>query len=91
MVSTITSFYSRFNSYKNGTRKVSKVYPKKCNVYQEQFHRHFNSEGHNGMEDWKITIIDRTENVLELKRRERERERERVTGNTALIDLFLMS
>ena len=66
---------------------MSKVYPKKCNVYQEQFHRHFNSEGHNGMEDWKITIIDRTENVLELKRRERER----VTGNTALIDLFLMS
>ena len=53
---------------------MSNVYPKKCNVYQEQFHRHFNSEGHNGMEDWKITIIDRTENVLELKRRERERE-----------------
>ena len=56
---------------------MSKVYPKKCNVYQEQFHRHFNSEGHNGMEDWKITITDRTKNVLESRRRERERERER--------------
>ena len=31
---------------------------------------HFNSEGHNRMEDWKITIIDRSKNVLELKRRE---------------------
>ena len=40
------------------------VYPKKCN-------RQFNSEeGHNGMEDWKITIINRAENVLELRRRE---------------------
>ena len=49
---------------------ISKVYPNKCNVYQEQFHRHFNSEGHNWMEDWKITIIDRAENVLELRCRE---------------------
>ena len=38
--STITPFRNRFNNYKTGTRKVSKVYPKKCNVYQEQFHRH---------------------------------------------------
>ena len=45
----------------SGARKVSKVYPKKCNIYQEEFHRHFNSEGHNGMEDWNITIIDRAE------------------------------
>ena len=52
------------------TRKVSKVYPKKCNAYQEQFHSDFNSEGHNGMEDWKITIFDRAENVLKLRRRE---------------------
>ena len=42
-----------------GARKVPEVYPEKCNVYQEQFHCHFNSEGHNEMEDWKITIIDR--------------------------------
>ena len=28
------------------------------------------NEGHNGIEDWKITIIDRAENVLELRRRE---------------------
>ena len=57
MSSTITPFRSCFNNYKSGTRKVSNVYHKKRNVYQEQFHRHFNSEGHNGMEDWKITIL----------------------------------
>ena len=61
--STITPSRSRFNNYKSGARKVSKVYPKKCNVYQEQVHRHFNSEGHNGMEGGKITIIDRVEIV----------------------------
>ena len=48
---------------------MSKVYSNKCNVYQEQFHCHFNTEGYNWIEDWKITIIDRAENVLELKRR----------------------
>ena len=68
--STIAPFRSRFDNYKSGPRKVSKVYPKKCNVCQEQFHCHFNYERHNGMEDWKITIIDRAGNVLELRRRE---------------------
>ena len=68
--STITPFLSRFNDYKSGARKFSKFHPKKCNVHQEQFHRHFNSEGHYGMEDWKITIIDRAEDLLELRRRE---------------------
>ena len=67
MGSTITPIRSRFNNYKSGARKVSKVCPKKYNVCQEQYHRRFNSEGHNGMEDWKITIIDRAENVLELR------------------------
>ena len=40
--STTTPFRNRFNNYKNGARKVPKVYPKKCNVYQEEFHRQFN-------------------------------------------------
>ena len=39
-------------------------------VYQEEFHRHFYSEGHNGMEAWKVTIIDRADNGVELMRRE---------------------
>ena len=49
---------------------MSKFFLIKHNVYQEQFCRHFNSEGRNGMEGWKITVIDRAENVLELRRRE---------------------
>ena len=65
--STITPFRRRFNNYKSEARKVSKVYPKKCYVSQEQFHCHFNSEGHNEMEDWKIAIIDWDENVLKLR------------------------
>ena len=56
MGSTITPFLIRFNNYKSGARKVSEVFSKKCNVYQEQFHRLFNTEGNNGMEDLKITI-----------------------------------
>ena len=68
--STITAFCKCFNNYKSGARIVSKVYHKKCNFYQKQFHRHFNSEGHNDMEDWKIIIIDKAENVSEFRRRE---------------------
>ena len=50
---------------------IVKVGLEKCqNVYQEQFHHHFNSEGHNVMEAWEITIIDRAKNVLDLRRRE---------------------
>ena len=67
--STITPLRTCSDNYKSGARKVSNIYPKKCNVYQEQFHRHFNADGHNGMEDWKITIIDRAENFFELRRR----------------------
>ena len=42
-------------------------YPNKGNVYQKQFHCHFNSKGHNVMEDWKIIIIDRAEKFLEVR------------------------
>ena len=42
--------HTHFDNYKIGTRKVLKVYLDKYNVYQEQFRRDFNSEGHNGME-----------------------------------------
>ena len=49
---------------------MPKVYPNKYNGYQEQFHRHSNCDGHSGMKGWKITITDRTEIVLEQRRRE---------------------
>ena len=31
MGSTITSFHTHFQNYKNGARKVSKIHPNKCN------------------------------------------------------------
>ena len=65
--STITLFCSHLNNYESEARKVSEVYLNNCNVYQEQLHHHFNSEGHNGMQDWKITIIGRAEIVLEFR------------------------
>ena len=72
--SAITPFRTSFNNCKSGARKVSKIYPNKYIVYQEQFYRHFNSEGHKRIEDCKITITDRNENVLELRRRESYRQ-----------------
>ena len=75
--STITPFRTRLNNFENGARKVPKVDPNKCNVYQVQFHWHFNLKGHNGMEEWRFTIIDMAENVLVVKLG--------VVGNTCLI------
>ena len=79
-----------------GLEKLSKFCPNNFNVYQKQFSVYFNSEGKNVRENRKITIIDRAENVLKLRRRERERERERerdgerVIGNMSFICLSLM-
>ena len=50
--STTTSFHDHFNNYKSEAIKVSKVHPKKCNIYKGQFPRHFNYEEHNWMEDY---------------------------------------
>ena len=71
--STMTTFRTSFNNcYKSGTKIVSKVYSNKCNVYQEQFRPHFNSDVQNGMEARKITITDTAENVLELRLSEQD-------------------
>ena len=70
MDSIITPFCTRLNNYKSGAKKLSKVYPNNCSVYLEQFRRLFDSEGQNMTEDWKITIIDRAEYVLEIRCRE---------------------
>jgi len=39
-------------------------------INQEQFHQHFLQPDHNGMDDWKVTIIDKAENEIELRGRE---------------------
>ena len=39
-------------------------------VNQEHFHQHFKLPKHNGMDDWRVTLIDRADNRKELRRRE---------------------
>ena len=68
--STITKFRYRFNNYKSVFRRVSKSFPEYCRVNQEHFHRHFNQSDHNGMDDWKVTLIDKADNEVDLRKRE---------------------
>ena len=39
-------------------------------VKQALFHAHFEDDKHHGMSDWEITLIDQTESVDNLRRRE---------------------
>ena len=50
-------------------RKVSKS-GKPLKVNQEHFHQHFKLPEHNGMDDWRVTFIDRPDDRKELRRRE---------------------
>ena len=59
------SFRSRFNNYKSAHRN----YIKRNTVKQASFHAHFENDKH-GMSDWEITLIDQTESVSDLRRRE---------------------
>ena len=67
--SNITDFRYRFNNYKSAFCKVSKS-GKPPKVNQEHFHQHFKIAEHNGMDDWRVTLIDRADNRKELGRRE---------------------
>ena len=60
------SFRSWFNNYKSAHRN----YIKGNTVKQAQFHAHFEDDKHHGMSDWEITLIDQTESVGDLRRRE---------------------
>ena len=59
------SFRSRFNNYKSARRNFIKGNTAK----QASFHAHFEDDKH-GMSDWEITLIDQTESVDDLRRRE---------------------
>ena len=43
---------------------------KASNVNQLHFHQHFKLPEQNGMDDWRVTLIDRADNRMELRRRE---------------------
>ena len=54
--SNITDFRYRCNNCKSGFRKVSKS-GKPAKVNQEHFHQYFKLAEHNGMDDWRVTLI----------------------------------
>ena len=60
------SFPSRFNNYKSAHRSFIKG----NTVKQVSFHAHFEDDKHHGISDWQITLIDQTDSVDDLRRRE---------------------
>ena len=66
-----TKFRSRANNYKSTQRKfVNKEAVPKQALKQKGFHEHYCSDRHNGIEDWVITLIDSTDTLKELRRKE---------------------
>ena len=59
--SNMTDFCYWFSKYKSAFRKISKSI-KAPNVNQLHFHQHFKLPEHNGMDDWRVTLIDRADN-----------------------------
>ena len=76
--STIRVYRGRFNNYKSVHRKFrenffdknigSKV--KQTKICQEKFHKYFCGEGHSGIEDWEVILIDSAETEKELRTKE---------------------
>ena len=68
---TKTKFRSRANNYKSTQRKImnKKAVPKQA-LKQKRFHEHYYSDGHNGIEDWVITLIDSADTLKELRKKE---------------------
>ena len=61
-----TPFRSRFYNYKSH----NKLYNLKGRSPQVSFHAHFNLPGHNGKEDWEVTLIDQGETFESIRRKE---------------------
>ena len=72
--STITKFRHRINNYKSTHRKFRKKYfekdlaivIKKSELKQKLFHE----QGHQGTENWSVTLIDQVEDLDLLKKKE---------------------
>ena len=67
--SNITDFRYPLNNYKSEFRKVSKS-AKPPKVNQEHFYQQFKLHEHHGLDDWRVTLIDRADHRKELRRRE---------------------
>ena len=59
-------FWPRFNNYRSAHRN----FLKRKKVKQESFNAHFAEADHNGEEDWEVRLIDQTDNVEDLRKRE---------------------
>ena len=69
--STKSQFRSRANNYKSTHRKfISKKEVPKQALKQKRFYDYYCTEGHTGIEDWVITLIDRADTLKELKKKE---------------------
>ena len=60
------SFRSRFDSCESALRSFIKG----NTVKQASFHAHFEDDKHHVISDWEITLIDQTDSVGDLRRRE---------------------
>ena len=75
--STETKFRYRINNYKSTHRKFRKKYVekdlaiviKKSELKQKLFHEHYCSEGHQGIENWSVTLIDQVEDLDSLRKK----------------------
>ena len=63
--SCITRFRTRFNNYRSCHRKFCRGH----SVIQVSFHAHFMLDGHCGIDDWEITLIDKGRNKLETRKK----------------------
>jgi hypothetical protein len=75
--STITKYRIRMNNYKNVHRKYRLRWlegkPERVKegiICQEKFHKHFCSEGHTGIGDWEIILIDQASSEKSLRQKE---------------------
>ena len=68
---TKTKFRSRANNYKSAHRDfISKKEVPKHALKQKRLHDHDCMESHTGIEDWVITLIDSTDTLKELRKKE---------------------
>ena len=76
--STKTKFRYRINNYKSTHRKFRKKYVakdlaiviKRSELQQKLFHANYFAEGHQGIENWSVTLIDQVEDLDSLRKKE---------------------
>ena len=75
--STVTKFQFRFNNYKSTHRKLRKKLKKgiiqeikTSELKQKLVHEHYCSDGHEGIANWCVTLIEQVEGKKELRKKE---------------------